>query len=238
MKETIYTIPINDAFANDCICPICVFEKEQEAHLIDYTLGASMMEPDERQRSNAVGYCHTHYRMLLENPTKLSLALVLESHIAELRQKLDREKNAIKPGSSLFQKKEGKQSVALAGNRVDAENSACLICQKLSAIMEKFMDNLFYLYQSDADFQGRFWSVQGFCLPHTALLLKSAVRNLNGREAVSFSQKILEREERYLAETQEDISWFTKKFDYRYKDEDWKNSKDAVPRAVAILSGQ
>ena len=28
----------------------------------------------------------------------------------------------------------------------------------------------------------------------------------------------------------EDVSWFTKKFDYRYKDESWKNSRDAVIR--------
>ena len=95
MKETIYTIPINDAFSTDCTCPICLFKKEQEAHLIEYTLGASMMEPDERQRSNAVGYCHVHYQMLLQNPNKLSLALILESHIAELRNKLDKIKNGM-----------------------------------------------------------------------------------------------------------------------------------------------
>ena len=29
-----------------------------------------------------------------------------------------------------------------------------------------------------------------------------------------------------------DISWFIDKFDYRYKDEPWKNSKDALPRGI------
>ena len=30
----------------------------------------------------------------------------------------------------------------------------------------------------------------------------------------------------------EDISWFIDKFDYRYKNEPWKNSKDALPRGI------
>ena len=41
--------------------------------------------------------------------------------------------------------------------------------------------------------------------------------------------------EPYFEELQKDVSWFCKKFDYRYKDADWKNSKDAVERAVAFL---
>ena len=34
-----------------------------------------------------------------------------------------------------------------------------------------------------------------------------------------------------------DVSWFCKKFDYRYEKEDWKNSKDAVERALDFLNG-
>ena len=33
-----------------------------------------------------------------------------------------------------------------------------------------------------------------------------------------------------------DVSWFCKKFDYRYKDEPWNDSKDAVERAIKFLS--
>ena len=36
---------------------------------------------------------------------------------------------------------------------------------------------------------------------------------------------------------QEDISWFIKKFDYRYEKESWGNSKDAVERTVNKLRG-
>ena len=39
----------------------------------------------------------------------------------------------------------------------------------------------------------------------------------------------------YLATLTEDVSWFCKKFDYRYHEEPWKNSKDSVERAMAFL---
>ena len=35
----------------------------------------------------------------------------------------------------------------------------------------------------------------------------------------------------------DDIDWFVKKFDYRYENEPWKNSKDALPRAITKVSG-
>ena len=42
-------------------------------------------------------------------------------------------------------------------------------------------------------------------------------------------------EEGYYTELNEDISWFCKKFDYRYDEEPWYNSKDAVERAFKFL---
>ena len=35
----------------------------------------------------------------------------------------------------------------------------------------------------------------------------------------------------------EDVSWLIEKFDYRNKDADWKNSKDAVARGMQKLRG-
>ncbi len=34
----------------------------------------------------------------------------------------------------------------------------------------------------------------------------------------------------------EDLSWFIDKFDYRFKDEPWKNAKDALPRTMTKLN--
>ena len=35
----------------------------------------------------------------------------------------------------------------------------------------------------------------------------------------------------------EDVEWFQKKFDYQFKEADWKNSKDAVQRAMQKAGG-
>ena len=35
----------------------------------------------------------------------------------------------------------------------------------------------------------------------------------------------------------EDLDWFCDKFDYRYKDADWKNSKDALQRGMQKAAG-
>ena len=43
--------------------------------------------------------------------------------------------------------------------------------------------------------------------------------------------------EQNLDRTIEDVEWFIKKFDYRYKDEPWKNSKDALVRTMYKTNG-
>ena len=37
---------------------------------------------------------------------------------------------------------------------------------------------------------------------------------------------------------QEEVTWFTDKFDYRNKDKPWGNSQDAVERAINKLRGK
>ena len=42
-------------------------------------------------------------------------------------------------------------------------------------------------------------------------------------------------ENEYLKTLKDDVSWFCKKFDYRYDSEPWGNSKDAVERAIKSI---
>ena len=35
----------------------------------------------------------------------------------------------------------------------------------------------------------------------------------------------------------EDVAWFIEKYDYKNKDADWKNSKDAIQRGMQKLCG-
>ena len=84
-----FTIPVNEAFeasAADpgCGCPLCALARKLEADELDLILGASMMEPDVRIKTNRQGFCRTHYDLMFVRKNRLGMALTLESHLAEL----------------------------------------------------------------------------------------------------------------------------------------------------------
>ena len=43
--------------------------------------------------------------------------------------------------------------------------------------------------------------------------------------------------EENMARVEEDLTWLIDKFDYRNKDAEWKNSKDALQRSMQKLRG-
>ena len=55
--EQIYTIPVNEAFDasaadSTCGCPMCALYRKLEENELELILGASMMEPDVRIKTN------------------------------------------------------------------------------------------------------------------------------------------------------------------------------------------
>ncbi len=238
MKEKIYTIPINDAFARDCECAVCEFERREEQARIDYTVGASMMEPDERIFTNERGFCRRHSSMLLGRENKLSLALVLKTHTDSLVSTLEQISDLVRGDSSkggLFGSKKS-SSIEAAASLAAERARSCAVCERLSETMDKFCENIFYLYGADSEFRQKFLSSKGFCLNHYALLMTKASKCLHGAKLKDFCIALTELEEKNLRRISEDADWFSKKFDYRYANEDWKNSRDAVPRAAAKVT--
>ncbi|MBR7181706.1 MAG: hypothetical protein IKD28_02860, partial [Clostridia bacterium] len=64
--EQIYTIPVNEAFEASvekpaCGCAMCALYRKLEDNELELILGASMMEPDVRIKTNKKGFCRTHY---------------------------------------------------------------------------------------------------------------------------------------------------------------------------------
>lgn len=233
MKEKIYTIPLTDALNEGGECPFCTLEKKLEAEQVTYALGASMMEPDSRIISNEKGYCRRHFEMMSHESKALSLALVLDTHLNELIQKL--EKAAAQPPQKggLFKKAAEENPLEAA---LSANEQSCLICDKLQHTLEKFAEVFWYLYQNESDFKKKVEKGQGFCLPHFALLLRCADRELSGKACEEAKQAVTKLELTHLKRINEEVNWFTKKFDYRYQDEPWKNSKDAPQRAMEKLA--
>ena len=218
-KETIYTIPINEAFEKDTECPLCDIAKRLEAEAVEYALGPAMMEPDHRELSNEKGYCNHHYRMLFKAENKLPLALVLDTHLEELRKKIAPMKNPQK--KSLFKKQE--QSVPFS---VDS----CMVCDKIEHTMSRYIKNMIDMWHTDKDFRKKLQDSKGFCLPHFLELYNSC-------DDVEFKKVLAEKEDAELSRIQDDIHRFTLKFDYRNRDMEWGTAKDAPIRTTEKLGG-
>lgn len=217
MKEKIYTIPINEAFDKVCECPLCLIERRLESEAVEYELGAAMMEPDHRELSNEKGFCKRHLEMMFEKENKLSLALVLDTHIAEVRKKISGIKEAKK---GLF-----KKETPSISETVDS----CIVCEKIEHTMNRYMDVLVEMYKDEPDFRDKFQKSKGFCLPHFEKLLKRAKGD--------FLNALIEKEEKELEAINEDIHKFTLKFDYRNRDMEWGTAKDAPKRSVEKVVG-
>lgn len=233
MKEKIYTIPINDAFDQNTECPICEFRRKEEENRIEYTLGASMMEPDVRTETNEKGFCNRHSQMLYDFGNRLSCALVLETRLDYIEKELDKISAELKkyaPKKISIGKSKLKEAVSEECTVFSKSIESCTVCERLDKIKNDFTDNLFYLYKTDEEFRNKFFASNGFCIHHFKFLLEKSVQYLGDIQLDEFANKLISLETANLARVKEDVNWFTKKFDYRYKDEDWKNSRDAVKR--------
>ncbi|MBE7048756.1 MAG: ABC transporter substrate-binding protein [Ruminococcaceae bacterium] len=233
MKEKIYTIPVTDAMNEGGECPFCTLEKKLETEQVSYALGASMMEPDSRIISNERGYCRRHYEQMSRESQALSLALVLDTHMNELIQKLEKAAENPPQKNSVFKKHT--ENLTLEHILAKNENS-CLICEKIQHTLEKFAQVFWYLYKNEHEFKEKVQNCQGFCLPHFALLLSCAPGELSRKVLEDARNTLIQLELSHLKRINEEVNWFTQKFDYRHQNEPWKNAKDAPKRAIEKLA--
>ena len=89
MKETIYTIPVNEAFEKDCECPVCELKSRFESDTVQYFIGPSLMEPDTRIETNDKGFCARHFEMMYQTKAnRLGLGLMLDTYMQEQTERL------------------------------------------------------------------------------------------------------------------------------------------------------
>ena len=93
-----------------------------------------------------------------------------------------------------------------------------------------------YLWESDTEFRKKFSAAPYFCLPHYRKMIEYASKKMNKRIFADFYDAAYGIEEKYVDSLRNDVSWFCKKFDYRYDEEPWYNSKDSVQRSIKFLS--
>lgn len=59
---------------------------------------------------------------------------------------------------------------------------------------------------------------------------------MSKKEFSSFFSDVSRIEEEYFDKLSSDVSRFVKKFDYRYTDEPWGDSRDSAERAISFLT--
>lgn len=233
MKEKLFTIPVTEVFEEDSECPLCLLHERLENESVQYCLGPSLMEPDQRLESNKKGFCKEHFEMLYNSGKNiLGLALIVDTHFKSTTEMLKRDfEDIIKTG-----RKKDAQPSKLAACLREWQKS-CVICDKLSASMERYIDTMLYLWTKEPDFRARFDSGKGFCLYHLAMILDGSEKYLKDNQRADFINALARLQLKNMDRINEDINWFTKKYDYLNQDASWKNSKDAVPRSIQKLVG-
>ncbi len=238
MKEYIDTIPMNDAFSSGDECPFCYLERMTEQKTLRYVLGpgASYMEPDVRGQTDRAGFCGHHLKTMYDYGNALGSALILQTYYAGLIKELEGQ-------CADFQMPEKKP---LLGHRKDtpmpmldwlsARQESCFVCSRVRYHMDRYGDTFFAMLK-DGEFRAKVESSKGFCLRHFGFLLEQAKQKLPNAHREWFYGTVLRLMQDNLLRVKEDLDHFVGMFDYRQAGADWKNSRDAVPRAMQKLQG-
>ncbi|WP_310602916.1 DUF6062 family protein [Anaerosporobacter sp.] len=230
MKEQLYTIPVMDAYKENCECPICSMYKSLETNSIDFTMGPSYMEDDIRAVTDKVGFCNTHVKQLYENQNRLGLALMLKTHMDKTIDDLAKLSGSEKVSApSLFKKKAENKGIS---TYVDTLKNSCFVCNRIEQTYERYLITVFYLYKRESEFRDLFAASKGLCTNHYADLYQMAPNQLNGDMLQSFITDLNKIYLENMKRVRDDLTWFIDKFDYRNADEPWKNSQDALPRTI------
>jgi len=241
MKEKLYTIPLNDAVNANDECPFCFIEREVEQDLLDFVLGSgsSYMESDVREITDRAGFCRMHFKKMFDYGNTLGNGWILKTHYKRMNQELQEQFDKFTPGKSGFmaRMKKPADTTGSIGAWVREKENSCYICRQFADTYERYLDTFFYLYTKDAAFKEKVLNGKGFCLPHFGDLCDGAQSRLNDKEKAEFYPAMFRLMKTNMERLQEDVSWLVEKFDYRNKDADWKNSRDAIQRGMQKLKG-
>ena len=241
MKEQIHTIPISDAMENAGECPFCYIERRTEDHMMDFVIGhgASYMESDIRDMTDKEGFCRSHFKKMFEYGNSLGNAWILKTMFLRHLEEMDKEFKNFKPDScgkkGIFKKETGSNSII---DWINKRESICFICLSVENTFNAYMKTFFDMYKKDAGFRKQVAETKGFCLNHFKVLLNGADTMLNDKERKEFYDMVLPLMKENFSRVYEDIAWFIEKYDYKNKDADWKDSKDAIQRGMQKLRGQ
>ena len=236
MREQLHTIPVNEAFMSEDECPFCYLQRQTEQRIIRYVVGpgASYMEPDVRGVTDRVGFCPAHLKKLYDYGNTLGNALMLQTYYLSMldRLKAEMEQFEAPAPKKLFSKPQVSEDGCW--KNLQREVDSCYICDRLNDNMERYYHTFFVLLK-EAEFRSRVENCKGFCLHHFSELLHVAEEKLPNSQRQWFYDTVFPLVENNLIRVKNDLDWLIAKYDYRNASADWKNSRDALQRAMQKL---
>ena len=225
MRYDITNIPVAEVFEEGDGCPICRLRNRLEKRAVEYITGAAMMEPDIRIETNKKGFCLTHYRSILGQRNRLSVALMMESRLEELEQQ-------IFAGLPLVGKNAKKQAKDAAQRLC-----TCFVCDQLEDAMEKMLATVCRTWEGQKEFRDLFERQDCLCLPHFAALVEASAGAMSKKAQPDFAKAASKLARGYLETLREDVHHFCRMYDHSNAgNNDWGNSKDSIERAIWYLT--
>lgn len=245
MKESIYTIPLMDAFRTNDECPFCVLERQAEQHAISFLLGsgASYMEEDIRMATDKAGFCRHHMKMMYDYGNRLGTGLILSTHMKTYAHEMSQQIKAFTPGKTSFTQRLKKvqldedQPQTSLGQWFRTKEKGCYVCEHFRNNFNRYLDTFFELYKGNKEFQEMTANSKGFCMPHFIDLMEAAENKLNDKQKETLYPVVFRLMEDSFKRLTEEVTWFTDMFDYQNKGKDWGNSKDSIQRCMQKLGG-
>jgi hypothetical protein len=222
IRESILTIPINEVLEPHTGCPVCLMRDMLESRTVAYIMGDAMMEPDVRIETNKTGFCERHFAQMKNQKNRLSLALMLQTHLAQL------------DGDYFKGKPYAKKDPRI--EKIKHTLDDCFVCNAVDRGMLRLTQTLCEM-SADPAGQKLIAEQEMICLPHFQYLTDTAPRFLSKKNLDNFLSLITDLTKKQIELLYNDVSHFCSMYDYRNsgKDADWGNSRDSIERAIKFL---
>ncbi|MBQ2714693.1 MAG: hypothetical protein IJF76_03590 [Clostridia bacterium] len=217
--ESIHKIPINEAFSENCGCPICRLYERYDQNAIRFLFEEGVMNPETRIETNKYGFCAKHADALLKVGQSLSVALMLETRLQKLQGLLHE-----------------KQSLKGAIKEIEEAEHNCYICNRLDKSMSEIAEFISVMYDTEEGFKDKFLNQEYFCLPHAKLLLENC--KLKGGKQKEYLQDILKKNLAFTMRTRRSLKNYAESFDYKAKRGAGEVDKNASQYAIDYLTGK
>ncbi len=229
MRDSIYTIPISEVFEPMDGCPICRLRNTLEDRCVEYIMGAAMMEPDIRVETNKAGFCSHHFHQMMGFRNRLSIALMLESHLDYLKKEI-------------FEQKTPMLKADPKPDQVRKITGSCYVCSQIEWALSRMLDTLFAVWEKEQSFRELYAKQPVICLEHYSLLTSRAreSRALSKKSQPEFLRVTTQLTKNYLDSLKADVSGFCRLYDYRSAGEKEPDEqvKTSIERAIWYLTSR